>query len=91
MAGIILYVLLEEQSSFISFCMRNVPSAVPEDCIERWNRNWIAVLSVTLVLLFHLALGFPVFRYALHTGVGSCKEQVDGKAHSNEKGRPQVI
>lgn len=24
----------------------------------------------------------------VHTGVGSCKEQVDEKAHSNEKGRP---
>lgn len=54
-----------------------------EDCVARWDRNWVIVLAVrcvelacssawppgltnfcrSLVLIFHVALGFPVYRY----------------------------
>ncbi|BGP04599.1 hypothetical protein JCM10049v2_000401 [Rhodotorula toruloides] len=62
-AGIILYVLLERQDSFVDFCMKNLPTTTPEDCMSRWSRNWVVVLAVSLVLVFHIALGFPVYRY----------------------------
>ncbi|GEM06189.1 hypothetical protein Rt10032_c01g0206 [Rhodotorula toruloides] len=69
-AGIILYVLLEGQESFVDFCLKNMPTAVPEDCVARWDRNWVIVLAVSLVLVYHIALGFPVYRYTRDSDVG---------------------
>ncbi|KAL7343881.1 hypothetical protein BJY59DRAFT_152157 [Rhodotorula toruloides] len=43
--------------------MKNLPTTTPEDCMSRWSRNWVVVLAVSLVLVFHIALGFPVYRY----------------------------
>ncbi|GAA6011192.1 hypothetical protein JCM8202_003928 [Rhodotorula sphaerocarpa] len=63
-AGVVLYVLLEGQASFVSFCLQNLSTAVPDACTDRWNRNWVTIVSVILVLLFHVGLGFQVFRYA---------------------------
>ncbi|TNY20598.1 hypothetical protein DMC30DRAFT_397177 [Rhodotorula diobovata] len=62
-AGVILFVVLEDRASFVSFCLQNVSSATEEDCDERYNRAWLIVLAVGLVLFIHIALGFPVYRY----------------------------
>ncbi|GAA6004396.1 hypothetical protein JCM10207_000708 [Rhodosporidiobolus poonsookiae] len=62
-AVFVLFVLLEEKSSFVSFCMQNLPSTTESNCEERWNRAWAMGLVVGIVLVFHIALGFPVYRY----------------------------
>ncbi|GAA5916946.1 hypothetical protein JCM8208_001654 [Rhodotorula glutinis] len=62
-AGIILFVVLEQESSFISFCLQNIRSTTRDNCEERYNRAWLILLAVGLVAFVHVALGFPVYRY----------------------------
>ncbi|CEQ38851.1 SPOSA6832_00329 [Sporobolomyces salmonicolor] len=67
-AGFILFVLLQDQQSFVSFrsqsySLQNLASASEENCTNRWNRSWVIILAVGLVLLYHITLGFPVYRY----------------------------
>ncbi|GAA5878629.1 hypothetical protein JCM1840_003533 [Sporobolomyces johnsonii] len=69
-AGLILFILLQDQQSFVSFCMQNIASASDENCTNRWNRAWVIILAVGLVLLYHIALGFPVYRYTRGTEFG---------------------
>ncbi|GAA5852938.1 hypothetical protein JCM9279_000085 [Rhodotorula babjevae] len=62
-AGIILFVVLEQESSFVSFCLQNIPSTTKDNCEERYNRAWLILLAVGLCFFVHVALGFPVYRY----------------------------
>ncbi|GAA5876047.1 hypothetical protein JCM16303_007003 [Sporobolomyces ruberrimus] len=61
--AIVLYVLLQEKESFVDFCLLNVSKMSEEACTARWNRNWLIILGVGLVLLYHIAFGFPLYRY----------------------------
>ncbi|GAA6047811.1 hypothetical protein JCM3770_004654 [Rhodotorula araucariae] len=62
-AGLVLFVLLENQSSFVAFCMQNLEATTEENCTERYNRAWVIVLCIGVVFVAHVALGFPVYRY----------------------------
>ncbi|GAA5837823.1 hypothetical protein JCM5353_002977 [Sporobolomyces roseus] len=61
--GLVIYVLLQEQESFVDFCLQNLPDSTKEECTSRWNRNWMIILAVAIVLLYHIAFGFPLYRY----------------------------
>ncbi|GAA5839178.1 hypothetical protein JCM3766R1_002279 [Sporobolomyces carnicolor] len=61
--ALVLYVLLQERESFIDFCLLNLKDATEAACTARWNRNWLIILSVALVLLYHVAFGFALYRY----------------------------
>ncbi|GAA5996483.1 hypothetical protein JCM5350_005266 [Sporobolomyces pararoseus] len=61
--ALVLYVLLQEKESFVDFCLLNLPNEEEEACTARWNRNWLIILSVALVLLYHISFGFPLYRY----------------------------
>ncbi|BGP12656.1 hypothetical protein JCM10213v2_000573 [Rhodosporidiobolus nylandii] len=62
-ATLVLFVLLQAKDSFVSFCMQNIPSATDEACKARWDRDWVIILVVGIVWIYHIALGFPVYRY----------------------------
>ncbi|GAA5972259.1 hypothetical protein JCM11641_002377 [Rhodosporidiobolus odoratus] len=66
-ATLVLFVLLQTEESFVSFCLRNISSATKEDCEDRWNRDWVMGLVVGIVWIFHTALGFPIYRYTRGT------------------------
>ncbi|BGP36614.1 hypothetical protein JCM10449v2_000515 [Rhodotorula kratochvilovae] len=62
-ARIVLFVLLEREESFVSFCIQNISSTTEENCTERYNRAWVIMLAIGVVFIAHIALGFPVYRY----------------------------
>ncbi|GAA5925449.1 hypothetical protein JCM10213_008793 [Rhodosporidiobolus nylandii] len=69
-ATLVLFVLLQAKDSFVSFCMQNIPSATDEACKARWDRDWVIILVVGIVWIYHIALGFPVYRYTRGTEYG---------------------
>ncbi|GAA5826949.1 hypothetical protein JCM11251_002176 [Rhodosporidiobolus azoricus] len=62
-ATLTLYSLLWSRDAFVSFCLQKLKTATEGNCEDRWNRDWVIILVAGLVLVFHIALGFPVYRY----------------------------
>ncbi|GAA6036583.1 hypothetical protein JCM8097_001237 [Rhodosporidiobolus ruineniae] len=69
-ATLALLVVLGTHDSFVSFCMLNLPSTTVADCEDRQNRRWVMGLVVAIVWVFHIALGFPVYRWTRGTRYG---------------------
>ncbi|GAA5932513.1 hypothetical protein JCM3775_005940 [Rhodotorula graminis] len=80
LAGIILFVVLEQESSFVSFCLQNIPSTTKDNCEERYNRAWLILLAVGLVFFVHIALGFPVYRYTRGPAYGRPARRREGSS-----------
>ncbi|GAA5857070.1 hypothetical protein JCM8547_007941 [Rhodosporidiobolus lusitaniae] len=91
-ATVVLSTLVSKKDSFVAFCMQNIDSATEEECTDRWNRDWIMWLAVGIVLIFHAALGFPVYRYTRGTEHGKQLESgfllEVGKTASPTSGHP---
>lgn len=61
--GLISWVLLQNKDSFRDFCLLNEPELTAEQCVSRWNRQWAVLLAVALCFIYHITIGFSVYRF----------------------------
>ncbi|KAM0756131.1 hypothetical protein T439DRAFT_376375 [Meredithblackwellia eburnea MCA 4105] len=99
-AAFVLWIIVHDEGSFVSFCLRNSPNETAEQCAARWDRAWTIVVSAGMCFLLHVSNGFPIYRYARGPEWGKQlqtdsiweegKEAVDNRFHGLSRSRTML-